>query len=142
MHTYGVACASDMNNPNQYNFYGSGVSVCYNSTTFQFEGTNITSLQSTSTAAVMADTCTFAATCDLGTGEALWHRGGNGTDGILAARHDNRANIAFFDGHVNAMKAEEFIRDYVKADKTTYAGTSPGVHYATSLNHTRQYITW
>ena len=45
LHAYGVACASSMDAPNQYNFYGNGVSVCYNSATFQFEGTNTTSLQ-------------------------------------------------------------------------------------------------
>ena len=142
LHTYGVACASSMDAPNQYNFYGSGVSVCYNSTTFQFTGNNITSLDNTSNGAVMADTCTFASTCDLGTAECLWHRGGNGNDGILAARHGNRANIAFFDGHVTALRAEEFINSYVRADAKTYTGTSRGIHYATSINNTRQYITW
>ena len=142
LHTYGVACASDMNAPNQYNFYGNGVSVCYNSSTYQFEGNNIMTLQNPSNAAMMADTCTFAATCDLGTSECLWHRGGNGNDGILAARHDTRANMSFFDGHVLALSPEQFINGYVRADTTTYSGTSKGVHYATSFDSTRKYITW
>ena len=84
----------------------------------------------------------LAATCDLGTTECLWHRGGNGNDGILAARHETRANMSFFDGHVTSLTAEQFINGYVRADTTTYSGTSKGVHYATSYDPTRKYLTW
>jgi prepilin-type processing-associated H-X9-DG protein/prepilin-type N-terminal cleavage/methylation domain-containing protein len=131
MHTYGVTSTSDFNNPGQYGFYGNGISTAYNSANFQFAGVNATSLQNTSTAALMADTCVVAATCDVTTGHAMWHNGSSNVDGILVARHSGSANIAFFDGHVAAVKPEDFVNNYVAKNLSIYAGTPKAVHYST-----------